>query len=595
MRPAASLTNRIFLACTLLAMLSLGFAFYFVNARASSEVEADLRRGLEDAGTLLDQQRATVTDTFTRMARVVADLPKLKAAVETGDAPTVQPLADEYLREVNADLFVLTGARGGVLGAAGTDASALPPTVLSARSADEISTFWPHERGVLQLVSVPILLGVEPAEILGRLTVGFFLDDRLAVQFKTVTGSEIAFGAQGRILASTLPPESRPALARVIGARGIASVTIGDEEFLALARPLVPPPGTPTIAVEDAVSLILRSRTERLRFLSTIRTGLAGVLIGTLLLATILSYGVALTMTRPLAAITTAMRDVAATGDLTRKVTLTSGAWDDEDARLLATSFNTLTESIARIQSQAAQKDRLSSLGRLSTVIAHEIRNPLMIIRASLSSLRPDHVTPSELREAMADIDEETVRLNRIVTEVLDFARPIRFERAEADINLLCRDSADAAWTGSRSGEVAFDLDRTLPPVVTDAERLRTALVNIMTNARHAVLAASRAGTGTDGRSIGVIDAPGVLVRTRYAERRVTISIRDRGIGIEAEHMPHIFDPYFTTRRAGTGLGLPIAKNIIEGLGGTVSVSSRRGEGTEIRIDLPAGSADTPS
>ena len=80
------------------------------------------------------------------------------------------------------------------------------------------------------------------------------------------------------------------------------------------------------------------------------------------------------------------MRDVAATGDLTRKVALRSGPWDDEDARLLASTFNTLTESIARFQAEAAQRERLSSLGRLSTVIAHEIRNPLMIIKATLST-----------------------------------------------------------------------------------------------------------------------------------------------------------------------------------------------------------------
>ena len=82
------------------------------------------------------------------------------------------------------------------------------------------------------------------------------------------------------------------------------------------------------------------------------------------------------------------MRDVAATGDLTRKVSLQSGAWDDADARLLASAFNTLTESIARFQGEAAQRERLSSLGRLSTVIAHEIRNPLMIIKAALRTLR---------------------------------------------------------------------------------------------------------------------------------------------------------------------------------------------------------------
>lgn len=584
MASASSLTNRVFLACTLLAMFSLGFVFYFVNERASTEVEAELRRGLAEAGTLLDQQRATVTDTFTRMARVVADLPKLKAAVETGDAPTVQPLADEYLRQMNADLLVLAGRRGAVLGAAGADASTLPAAVLGNASPDEISTFWPHERGVLQMVSVPIfLLGVGPSEMLGRLTVGFFLDDRLAAQFKNLTGSEIAFGSQGRILASTLPPESRPQLASVIGAADIASVTIGGEEFLALSRPLLPDPGAP-------VSLILRSRTEQLQFLNTIRTGLAGVLILTLLLATILSYGVALTMTRPLAAITSAMREVAATGDLTRKVTLKSRAWDDEDARVLASTFNTLTESIARFQREASQRDRLSSLGRLSTVIAHEIRNPLMIIRASLATLRREQVAPSELREAVADIDEETLRLNRIVTEVLDFARPIRFDLTEADLNAVCRKSAEAVGASEPGATVALRLDPNLPAVVTDAERLRTALVNILTNACHAVRAVAHADTGTGGRStVAVADPSGVLVETSHAEGRAIIAVRDRGVGIAPEDLSHIFDPYFTTSRAGTGLGLPIAKNIIEGLGGTIAVSSRRGDGTEIRIELPLG------
>ena len=581
MRAVSSLTNRVFLACTLLASLSLGFAFYFVNERASSDAEADLRRGLLEAGRLVDQYGATRVDHFLRLARVVADLPKLKAAVETGDQPTVQPLADEYRTEVGADLLVLTGRRGALLGAAGADEATIAAAVEDTPSLDEISTFAPHARGVLQLVSVPILLEGDIPDILGRLTVGVFLDDRVAQDVKALTGSEIAFGAQGRILASTLPNDARGVLAPAIRSDSVGSVVIGDEEFVTLARPLLP--GDDTTG-EPGVALILRSRTARLQFLSTIRTGLAGVMIVTLLLATILSYGVARTMTSPLGAITTAMREVAATGDLSRKVALKSRAWDDEDARLLASTFNTLTESISRFQREAGQKDRLSSLGRLSTVIAHEIRNPLMIIRGALSTLRDGRASTEERREAVSDIDDETNRLNRIVTEVLDFAKPIRFELVEADLNEVCRASAEAAWTGESSSDIAFDFDPDMPPVVTDAERLRTALVNMLANARHAVLAVPRPETGS---SMVATAEPAVLVKTRVNGGRFTIVIQDSGIGISPEDMAHIFDPYFTTRRAGTGLGLPIAKNIIEGLGGTLVVSSRRGEGTEVRIDLP--------
>jgi signal transduction histidine kinase len=263
------------------------------------------------------------------------------------------------------------------------------------------------------------------------------------------------------------------------------------------------------------------------------------------------------------------MREVAATGDLTRKVTLHSRAWDDEDARLLASSFNTLTDSIARFQREAAQKDRLLSLGRLSTVIAHEVRNPLMIMRASLATLWSDQISATERREALADIDEETRRLNRIVTEVLDFSKPIRFELGETQINA-------AAWAGSSAPPVHLELDPQIPPVLTDAERLRTALVNILTNARHAVEDIGNAGP-----------TPAVVLSTRRYADRIAVTVRDRGPGIAPDDLAHIFDPFFTTRRTGTGLGLPIAKNIIDGLGGSLSVDSRADTGTEIRIEIP--------
>jgi signal transduction histidine kinase len=314
-------------------------------------------------------------------------------------------------------------------------------------------------------------------------------------------------------------------------------------------------------------------------------------------LATIVSYGVARTITRPLAAVTGAMADVAATGDLSRRVQVRSRAWADEDARLLASAFNSLTESIARFRRAETQKERLSSLGRLSTVIAHEIRNPLMIISASLRTLRREQVSPAELREAVADIDEETTRLNRIVTEVLDFAKPLRFEIGDASLNDICRASASAATAGASDVAVTFDLDPGIPTMMTDGERLRTALVNILSNARVAVQATRTAQPVPAGAVVATtLDtaSAGIRVTTKQHGERVTVSIRDAGVGIAPEDITHIFDPYFTTRRAGTGLGLPIAKNIVEGLGGTITAVSRVGEGTDIRIDLPLNAPENP-
>jgi signal transduction histidine kinase len=584
MRALSSLTNRIFLACSLLAILALGFASYFVNARVTSEADAELRRGLHEASRLVDQHRATLVDTYTRYARLIADLPRFKATVEIGDARTIQPVAAEYRQQINAALVVVRDRQGRVLGADGVHrAEELPP--VAPMDTTEVAFIWPHDRGLLQIVSVPIFVGLEDPDVFGRLSVGILLDDALAEQFKEVTGSEVAFAADGRVLASTFAPSLRAAIAPVAEAEEISTVFVGDEEFIALRRPLAAGvPSAPSV-------LILRSRTARLHFLRTIRNGLVGALIGTVLLATVLSYVVARTMTRPLAAITSAMRDIAATGDLTRKVALHGRAQGDEDARVLASTFNTLTDSIARFQHEAAQRERLSSLGRLATVIAHEVRNPLMIIKTTLRALRRDTVTAAELREAVADIDEETSRLNRIVTEVLDFARPIRFEYAEARLNAVCAASAQAAEAGEAGPSIALDLDPSDPLVVTDAERLRTALVNLLTNARHAVQGAARAAA--DGAGVAVAAGPLIRLATRASGDRVTITIDDRGAGIAPEDMPHIFDPSFTTRRTGTGLGLPITKNIVDGLGGAIAVSSAPGRGTEMRLELPRRPAES--
>lgn len=582
----ASLTNRISLASTLLATLSLGFAFYFVNGQVAAEAEADLRRGLTDAARLVELRQQGQTDNFAKLARVIAETPRLKAAVELRHPPTVQPLADTFRKQMGADVLVITDDRGGVLAASGDDARALPATGPAPDSPEETLAFVRHARGVLQVITVPLLVLPEPVDVYGRMSVGFFLDDAAAERFREVTGAHVAFAADGEILASSLPRASRDRLREVPAAAEIAHVELGDEEFVALSRPMLGE-GQRQPGGAHTATIVLRSRTERLRVLNTLRAGLAGALVVTVLLATILSYLVARTMTRPLMAVANAMRDVSATGDLTRKVTVRSRAWDDEDARLLTTAFNTLTESVARFQREAAQKERLSSLGRLSTVVAHEIRNPLMIIRASLSTLRGATVTPAELREAVADIDEETTRLNRIVTEVLDFAKPLRFELADASLNEICRGSVAAAWAGEPMLDVRFDLDPSLPAIVTDAERLRTALVNILTNARHAVQGVGRAAamTGTDGAVVA--GEPAVTVRTRARADRVTIAVEDRGTGIAADDLAHVFDPYFTTRRTGTGLGLPISRNIVDGLGGSIAVHSRVGEGTEIVIDLP--------
>jgi signal transduction histidine kinase len=585
-----SLTNRIFMASAALAVLAIAAAVYFVSLTTTREAEAELQRGLIEAGTLVDQQCATLVRTLSVMARLVADAPRLKAAVDTGDPPTVQPLAREYREQLDAALMVLTDRHGRVLAEVGDvdlaeGAIGSLPEIQQALAGREAGGFWPHADGVLQVMTVPITMLTVAPDILGTLTVAFRLDNALAARFKRATESDIAFAVEGHIRASTLPAEDRAQLVSLLKTGGVQTIALANGEYVALKRPLAP---AASGGNEHAPSvLLLRSRTERLRFLDAIHAGLGVVAMIAVLAATILSYAVARTITRPLATITDVMREMSATGDLTRKITLSRAAsWEDEDAKLLAATFNTLTDSIARFQREAAQRERLSALGRLSTVIAHEIRNPLMIIKASMRTLAAERVSRDDMRQALTDVDEEVARLNRVVNDVLDFARPIRFDYAPADVNALCADAEEATRSGHEDIHVSLESDPALKSVVTDAERLRTALVNILANARHAV-AARPPVAHSSAVPQGVSPVPDITITTQRALNGFAITVRDRGVGVASEDLPRVFDPYFTTKRTGSGLGLAIAKNIIEGMGGTIALESRPGNGTAIRIDLP--------
>ncbi len=575
MNPLSSLRSRIFLSSAALAIVCIGVALYLINVQVTREAERTLEREIVATGAQIDQLRVDRARTFTLMAHLIADLPTLKAAIATNDPPTVEEFAKGYPSQLNASLVVLTNRTGQLLYTAGGSPRAAAiaanqPAIRDALAGRDSLSLLPQPNGILQVVTVPVSIYVHRPEILGTLSVGFLLDDALLKEMKRITGSDLAFGMDGQILASTLPRDLHALLADHLRTPR-SRVRLQNEDYEALSRPLGAATGNET-ATSGPVALILRSRTEQLRSLQAIHTGLALTAILAVLFGLALSFYVARTIARPLAAITHVMREVAATGDLTRKIALRqANRWDDEDARLLATTFNTLTDSIARFQREMSHKERLTSLGRLSTVIAHEVRNPLMIIKSALHTLRQEDVPRAAVHEAVADIDGEVVRLNRIVNDVLDFARPIHFELAPVDVNTLCRESATAAAVAESGADIGLELDASVGRMTTDADRLRIALVNLLVNARHAV----------NGQ------AGGVTLTSQASGDRVRIIVADRGAGIAPADLAHIFDPYFTTKRGGTGLGLPIAKNIVEGLGGTIVVSSAPGRGTEMQLDLP--------
>ncbi|TWJ19103.1 sensor histidine kinase [Geobacter argillaceus] len=244
-------------------------------------------------------------------------------------------------------------------------------------------------------------------------------------------------------------------------------------------------------------------------------------------------------------------------------------------ARGLEESYHKLqqqSERIIAVEEQLRRAEKLSTLGEMAAVLAHEIRNPLGSIRGTAEILKDDY-QPGDPKLEFIDIQiRETERLNRVVEDFLRMAKPqpsemtrcSLVEELETVVTLVSRDAQDRG--------VALHLEPFPGEALVRAngEKLRQAFLNIVINALQATPARGS-----------------VAIALRKADSGFEISFSDSGSGIDAEAQAKIFEPFFTTKPDGTGLGLVITKKIIEGHGGTLTVESETGKGTMVTVRLP--------
>ena len=249
---------------------------------------------------------------------------------------------------------------------------------------------------------------------------------------------------------------------------------------------------------------------------------------------------------------------------------------DDADiVRGIILTFQDITR-LLEMEEQIRRQERLATVGSLAAGIAHEIRNPLASLSGSIQMLQGELELEGDHKHLMDIVLRETDRLNNIVTEFLDYARPRSNQLEQISLASLLEETI-TLFRNSREfrEDIVIICDIPSAIVITgDPQRLRQVFWNLLINAAQAM---QNGGTITISAASGAgIDAD-----------EVTIRILDTGRGIEAEHLDHIFEPFFTTKPSGTGLGLAIAYRIIEDHNGTIDVKSEEGKGTAVIINLP--------
>jgi two-component system sensor histidine kinase HydH len=247
---------------------------------------------------------------------------------------------------------------------------------------------------------------------------------------------------------------------------------------------------------------------------------------------------------------------------------------EEDGARGVVVLFRDITE-IKQLKKEIAQSQRLASLGSLAAGVAHEIRNPLSSIKGFATYFKEryrDNPDDSQTADIMV---QEVDRLNRVIGQLLDYARPMTMNRRETAIQTVIQHALRMIESQAREKGVVIqtELQADVAALLIDPDRIKQVFLNLYLNA------------------IGAMEGGGILsvALLSMTDRRIRIEVRDTGVGIDPKNLDRIFDPYFTTKSSGTGLGLAIVQKIIEAHRGEIQVASTPGLGTTVSVILPEG------
>ncbi|MBN2404346.1 MAG: PAS domain-containing protein [Coriobacteriia bacterium] len=258
----------------------------------------------------------------------------------------------------------------------------------------------------------------------------------------------------------------------------------------------------------------------------------------------------------------------------TLHVQLSTSRMRDIDGRILG-AVVTLEDvsEVKALTDQLIRADRLAAMGELTAGVAHEVRNPLGIIRASVQLLEDPDSGPLRTSEAASVIKQEIDRLDRVIKALLDFGRPSRptlmataVTDVLSDVVLFTRRFASQSHV-----QIEEQYPAQLPDVIADADQLKQVFVNLISNAVQAM-------EDTGGT---------IRVKVDTDDAFVSVSVIDDGPGIDTEDLSKVFDPFYSTRDAGTGLGLTMVHRIVDDHNGHIEVASEPGAGTRFTVSLP--------
>lgn len=397
---------------------------------------------------------------------------------------------------------------------------------------------------------------------------GKALDHAVARRLAAVAGArvDVVDLGTGATVASAgaLPPEPPPG-----PFERLALSLVGGPDLAPAAVDLAGPDGRPAARLLVAVDAGATARAQ-----ARVLAQAAGILLAAVVLAAALGALLARRLVRPIDALSRGAARVAR-GDLSTRVEARAGG----ELAALVRAFNGMTEELLRTKERAAVAERVAAWREVARRLAHEIKNPLAPIAMAIETLRDARRAKSPLEDELFESSSTTIlaevaRLKRIVDEFSRFARLPPPSLAPVELPELVEQLL--ALHGPAEGVVlSRELDPHTPTVLADRDQMVQVLVNLLDNAKAAL-----GGAGAITVRVG-----------RAPEGGAFLEVEDSGPGVAPADRERIFEPYFTTKGSGTGLGLPIARRIAEEHGGRLEVGGEPGSGARFRLTLPGAAA----
>ncbi len=398
---------------------------------------------------------------------------------------------------------------------------------------------------------------------------GMALNPAILNAIKQATGADVVTFNDTGVLTTTLNGAGREALAARVMA-GAVGRAIADDSAAVVELPGGPPAYASYRSVAGqpgTIVSVIKSTADVERANATLRNTIVGAAAVSLLVMIAAGQLVARQVTAPIVRLAAFAESVSASQFNDRAPT-----GDDEVGRLGA-AFNGMLDRLDAAQVAVVSAEKLGIAGLMAARVAHDVRNPLSSIKMQTQLLNASLTPGSESREMTAAMLHDISQVELVVGGLLEVARPSALRRSPQNVNDIVESVIRQVTPQCRHRQITVQrrLATDLPVMSLDAGRLAHALLNVVVNATEAL---------REGGTLAITTA-------RSEGGDVLVVVDDDGVGIDAEHAPHVFDAFVTTKPGGVGLGLVNARAAIESHGGTIALAPRQPAGTRVTIRLP--------